>query len=669
MTTDYEERFQAIYKPVKNHTGGVDTRQSNQSIHSKPRAYYNDDDHLDLEDEDVDPSTTDLGIGTLFKVLIFVMVLVSVMAAIQGKRAHLGHLPDFEGSFCGVDHPVKGLPYIYYPLNPAISSPPTLMLDDGVCFAECPGIDKVGKPVNVTLTQFEEDPLTAGQSALVVKYVVKSPIYATSVYAGSLCMPMDPMLQSSLIGHLSKGSNQTKSTIATLYAGWPAILRDMSFALIASVLILHVALPSIPRLTIYAAATVSIIGPLLGGLSSIWWALAEAPNLPYKVADMYSLSLSSAGYLGIFFLLIFLYNLASLSFNWPVIWEGVSAYKTVRGVLNDTGRTNSVVIVLILTSIAVLYYSTWSLGALASIVTHQRQSEIGVSEAQTGAFPVHLHVKSFSWHVVFFMLFTIALTFYLWRVLGTIARWAGSYIAIVWYYSPPLNCGCDQRIIPAIEGLRALHGAFTLSLGTNALYAVLAPICSPVVFMFNFLSRRKCPSFSPPDGDNLSEVFVVTTPGETNALARSAAKAIYGMVPTLAAINDFYNNGALAENIMSGSDLLPSMGTCRKRLVQRNGMLFPPVAGRYIGSFYCANVLISMSIATVTYLINFSSLTALSGSHIYEGEKQQNNGYAVPGSQFFVSNPAISAFLLYLLTRQILDIMIGYIEGICDSIY
>jgi len=540
----------------------------------------------------------------ILKSLCIIYICTMVYSYYMGANSgYLNKYPDGNGAFCGIDDPVKGLPYVYYPLNPAFNTP-KLMMNHGICVSKCPDIDDVGKPIPVRLSQIQNDSLN--KSDVLVKYTVHSPQYATELRKSSICFPMDDTIKKDVIFMNFNWLQQMKDLIHNI--NYYYLIKDVLIFTGVTTLIYYIILPTLPRLSIYIFTSSS-----LAITAAICLYIFYIISMDATWNKNYTMTITVTYGLGCFCCLMtlffFFYLVFTILLNWGIIWEGISVYKACLSVLHDLTTINQTLPILlcILNFLAVwLAIRSWVF-VISTPFFGKKHLSYSVNELYSDLPPVHIDESN--WLLKCGLLIYIDVFCYIIiRLLQSVSSFVGTYMGVVWFYSAPLNCGCDQREISVMETIRALNGAFDISIGTCFLWTLFDICLSPVCFLFNFMSRRKCPNFTPSDGDHLSDAYVTNTLGEMNELARSVNDTfLWNVGPSLAAFNDFFHNASLTEHILHGSDIIPSMAIARKKMVQKNQLNYPPSASRYISSFSLMIELISHFVGTFGCLYNFSN--------------------------------------------------------------
>jgi len=544
----------------------------------------------------------------ILKAICVVYISTMLYSYYMGANSgYLGKYPDANGAFCGIDDPVKGLPYVYYPLNPAFNTP-KLMMHHGICVSKCPDVDDVGKPIPVRLSQIQNDSLN--KSNVQVKYTIHSPQYATEVQKSSICFPMDETLKKDVIIMNFNWLQQMKDLIHNI--NYYYLIKDVLIFTGVTTLIYYIILPTLPRLSIYIFTSSSLVitAALCMYIFYVFSMDSATWNNYFAISQTITVTYALGCFCCLLTLFIFFYLMFSILLNWGIIWEGISVYKACLSVLHDLSTINQTLPILlcILNFFAVwIGIKSWIFVISTPFNVFNGDSSYSVNELYTDSLS---ELKNDGgWLLKFGLLVYVDMFSYiLIKLLQAVSAFVGTYMGVVWYYSAPLNCGCDQRDISLMETVRALNGAFDISIGTCFLWTLLDICLSPVCFLFNFMSRRKCPNFTPSDGDHLSDAYVTNTLGEMNELARSVNDSfLWNVGPSLAAFNDFFHNASLTEHILHGSDIIPSMAIARKKMVQRNQLNYPPSASRYISSFTLMIELISHFVATFGALYNFSN--------------------------------------------------------------
>lgn len=128
---------------------------------------------------------------------------VAFLAFLYGSSGRLNHAVNYHGGVCGVSPGLTQYPYLYYPLDPA-SSQQHLLASARKCVQTCPTADDVNanKVVPILRSQVERSP--KGTSAVLLEYTVNSPVYASTPFAGRLCIPSDPSL-AAVLGRILLG--------------------------------------------------------------------------------------------------------------------------------------------------------------------------------------------------------------------------------------------------------------------------------------------------------------------------------------------------------------------------------------------------------------------------------------------------------------------------------
>jgi len=603
--------------------------------------------------------------------LMALALLILIYSFIKTDRDRLSAFPDFKGDYCGLSGPVKGKPYLYYPLDPSARKP-QLLLHAGQCVDSCPEVKDVGSPIPIPMMQNEIDEANPGTSGIMVRYIVQSPKYATEVAGGNQCLPLDKGLRKVVLTANSTLNAQARRAVGTVTNAWPAILRDVAIALLVFGFLTQVLLSALPRITVQFTAVLFITGYFLLTFLLTWWGFRGASKLPYQYAELFSWSVASAQALGILYCILSPMALIFVSSNWGVFWEGATVFESLKDSIRDLNRTIIVPVVLSCASICGLY--VW-IRVLQSMLSSSVLRPVKGYDGMINAVPFYnesVHMTAGT--IALSLCFTIA---FFWSIysIRSAARFCGAYVGLVWFFSPVLKCGCDERDIGNGEGIRALQTSFSISYGSNLLYGLFLYATELIIKLFGFASRRKSPHLTPSDGDQLSEGYPTNTVTESSEVAQWIAYRLRGILPSIAAIIDCVHCAALTEVVLNGSDLVIGIDTSRKRMVTRGPLMRPTVAGRFVGSYGMTGTLMTLALCFWTAISTFISISSKSVFYKLADDGtprvEESFGffqYSHPSSSSFVSNPVLGMILSSAIVFLVCDSFCGFYEGIIDAI-
>jgi len=603
--------------------------------------------------------------------LMALSLLIFLYSFIKTNRDRLSLFPDYKGDYCGLSGPVKGKPYLYYPLDPSARRP-HLLLHAGQCVESCPEVKDVGAPMPIPMMQNEIDEANPGASGIMVRYIVQSPKYATDLAGGNHCLPIDKSLRKVVLTATKSLNSQARRAIGTVTNAWPAIVRDVAIALLLFGFLTQVLLSSLPRLTVQFTAVLFMGGYLLLTIAINWWGFMGSSRLPNDYAELFGWSVLSARVLGILFCIGSPLAIIFLLSNWGVFWEGATVYEALKDCIRDLNR--AIVVPVVLSAVSVGGLFLW-LRVIQNMVSSSVLRPVKGFEGMVNAVPffnetVHLTAGT----VALSLCFTIA---FIWTIYSfrASARFCGAYVGLVWFFSPILKCGCDERDIGNGEGLRSLQTSFSISYGSNLLYGLFLWVTEPITKVFGFASRRKSPHLTPSDGDQLSEGYPTNTLTESSEVVQWLAFRLRGVLPSIAAVIDCVHSAALTEVVLNGNDLVFGIDASRKRMVTRRLLMRPTVAGRFVGSYGMTGTLITLSLCFWTALSTFISVSSKSVFYKLADDGtprvEQSFGffqYSHPCSSSFVSNPVLAMILSSSIVFLVCDVFCGFYEGIIDSI-
>eukprot|EP01053_Blabericola_migrator_P003407 Blabericola_migrator_1__3406@NODE_1_length_33786_cov_123_788665_g0_i0_p4_GENE_NODE_1_length_33786_cov_123_788665_g0_i0NODE_1_length_33786_cov_123_788665_g0_i0_p4_ORF_typecomplete_len694_score79_76_NODE_1_length_33786_cov_123_788665_g0_i0932711408 len=582
---------------------------------------------------------TDTRMSIMFTccLMLFISMLAKQAVNHSTTVGSLGRAKNFSGLSCGFDEPVASLPFLYVPIDPADGKALKLMKHRSLCVARCPDETDVGAKayLDVPDAAFVQD--KSKSTILSLVHSVKSPVYVTKPFAGTLCYPDHPAL-------LAQAEEVFEAQLALSGLRLVAGGLWMAAPLAVGAVLLATGVTWLTSLMLKGSGNVLVacwlaLGALAAGLHGVKLLLAAASGFDHTAPWSYLLMGQQRNLVlvGCIMIIVSFTLVGWMLSNWRLLGQSLQLAEAVRQIMPAIPTASGLYLFLQLTASFTAFLSVFGFLMIQSTLNPtQLPTQLSLNpNGGVEVLPIEKDMTA-SWSSVGSTMMVWGTSVWMLEVLLTLCKYAVVFTGGVWYFSPIDSH--NHRHSSANLPLFGLVLGLNQHLGSVALYSGFRWLSRPfrVLFLGQSLDKKEEDLRLP------EEEREPSVKGE--GLAQRFCEIIH--------------SGVIYETVSSSRDVWAAFRVSQRRMTRALRMTnsMQHMAAATIGLPSLITWSVAGGVMIVTFTISNSILMELTSP-----------SHPLPSALFF-STPIFSSLLIALIAGYVSSIpLVGY-SALMDSL-